>query len=149
MQSHRPSLLLAGLGLLWLLGFVLFRAWREEEAPGAAALQLSAEVLGGGAEITGTVFRDEHRSTMWDLWLELYLVPVAGIPATISLHRITGALEIVGLHGEGFEALVLETAYQIPPNVLRILGTGRDRPQHITVTTPMGVLLVAYCQTPA
>lgn len=113
-----------------------------------ACLQLAADLLGGAAEITGSGQSGGIRHPLWQLWLELYLVPVERVPATIPIHRITGMLEISGLHSEGFDDVSLETAYDIPPDILRLLHGRSNRPKQITVINPMPALLVAYCQTP-
>jgi hypothetical protein len=57
-------------------------------------------------------------------------------------------LEISGLYSEGLDDVSLETAYEIPPDILRLLHGRSNRPKQIIVTRPMPVILVAYCQTP-
>jgi hypothetical protein len=57
-------------------------------------------------------------------------------------------LEISGLHSEGLDDVSLETAYDIPPDILRLLHGRSNRPKQITIINPMPALLVAYCQTP-
>jgi hypothetical protein len=57
-------------------------------------------------------------------------------------------LESAGLHSEGFDDVSLETAYDIPPDILRLLHGRSNRPKQITVINPMPALLVAYCRTP-
>ena len=116
-------------------------------SPGAC-LQLSADLLGGAVEITGSSRNGEIRHTLWGLWLELYLVPAERVSATIPIHRITGVLEISGLRSEEFDEVSLETAYEIPPDILRLLHGRSNRPRQITVSDPMTAVLVAYCQTP-
>jgi hypothetical protein len=59
--------------------------------------------------MTGAGQSGGMRHTLWQLWLELYLAPVERVPATIPMHRITGMLEISGLHSEGFDDVSLET----------------------------------------
>ena len=113
-----------------------------------ACLQLSADLLGGAVEITGSSRNGEIRHTLWGLWLELYLVPAERVPATIPIHRITGVLEISGRRSEEFDEVSLETVYEIPPDILRLLHGRSNRPRQITVTDPMTAVLVAYCQTP-
>jgi len=129
------------------------RPWvlRRFDTPPASAgayLQLSADLLGGAAKITGASQSGDIRQTLWQLWLELYLIPVERVPATIPIHRITGMLEISGLHSEGFDDVSLETAYKIPPDILLLLHGRSDRPKQITISNPMPAILVAYCLTP-
>jgi hypothetical protein len=57
-------------------------------------------------------------------------------------------LEVSGLHSEGFDDVSLEAAYDIPPDILRLLHGRSNRPKQITLTSPIPALLVVYCQTP-
>lgn len=148
MQSYTLSLLLAGIGVLWLLGFVLFRAWRDEPTRGETPLQLTVEILGGAVMLVGSGVHGGTPYALWHLWLELYLVPVAGSPASLAQHRITGNLAIAGLNAARFEELVLATHYETPPDCLRLLDSARQSPRHVTVASPLPLLLVASCHTP-
>jgi hypothetical protein len=126
----------------------VLRRFDTTPALNGACLQLSADLLGGAAEIIGCSQIGDIRYTLWQLWLELYLAPAERVPATIPIHRITGVLEISGLLSERFDDVSLETAYETPLDILRILHGRSNRPKQITVTSPMPALLVAYCQTP-
>ena len=111
-------------------------------------LQLSADLLDGGVYTIGDG-RDQSRLlTLWQLWLELYLVPHERVPATIPFHQITGMLEISGLHSEGFDSPALQTTYNKPPATFDPSYGYSKGPKQIMITSPIPVLFAANCQTP-
>ena len=129
------------------------RPWiarRFESQPGSATggLRLSVDVLQGGARIVAGGRSDEKRYSYWQIWLEIYLAPSERVPASIPLHRITGSLEISGLASLGFDYVSLETAYDLPPDVLGILFGRKTKAKQVVVSSPIPAILAACCQTP-
>jgi hypothetical protein len=126
----------------------ILRRGNAIQAPRIAGLNLSVDLLGGSAEITGCSQNGVSCNSSWQFWLELYLVPSEHIPATIPIHRITGSLEINGLNSGGLDNVSLETTYQTPPDILNMLYGRSNKPKQIVINNPIPVLLVAFCQTP-
>ena len=61
----------------------VLRRFETIPASTGTCLQLSADFLDGAVEITGSGKSGGIHHTVWQLWIELYIVPVERVPATI------------------------------------------------------------------